>query len=43
MVGDDPEADGGAAALGCPVLLVDPLPVAERPGALSGVLDLLDR
>lgn len=43
MVGDNPEADGGAAALGCPLLLVDPLPVAERPGALSGVLDLLDR
>lgn len=43
MVGDDPTADTGAAALGCRVLLVDPLPVADRPGALRGVLDLLDR
>lgn len=43
MVGDDRVADGGAAALGCSVLLVDPLPVADRPGALRGVLDLLDR
>ncbi|BBB01675.1 putative hydrolase [Actinacidiphila reveromycinica] len=39
MVGDSPEADGGAAALGCRVLLVDPLPVADRPDALLAVLD----
>jgi len=39
MVGDNAGADGGAAALGCPVLLVDPLPAAERPGALLPVLD----
>ncbi|MEE4544918.1 HAD-IA family hydrolase [Streptomyces sp. V4-01] len=43
MVGDDRTADMGAAALGCPVLLVDHLPAEERPGALRGVLDLLDR
>jgi putative hydrolase of the HAD superfamily len=43
MVGDDRVADAGAAALGCPVFMVDPLPVAERPGALGDVLDLLDR
>lgn len=43
MVGDDRTADGGAAALGCPVLLVDHLPVAERPDALRGVLDLIGR
>jgi putative hydrolase of the HAD superfamily len=41
MVGDDAAADGGAAALGCPVLLVEHRPVAERPDALRGVLDLL--
>jgi putative hydrolase of the HAD superfamily len=43
MVGDDATADGGAAALGCPVLLVDHRPVTERPGALRGVLELLGR
>jgi HAD superfamily hydrolase (TIGR01509 family) len=42
MVGDDAGADGGAAALGCRVLLVDSRPVDQRPGALRGVLDLLD-
>ncbi|WP_225846710.1 HAD family hydrolase [Streptomyces sp. HPF1205] len=41
MVGDQAAADGGAAALGCRVLLVDPRPVAQRPDALRGVLDLL--
>jgi putative hydrolase of the HAD superfamily len=41
MVGDNREADGGAAALGCPVLLVDHLPAERRPGALRGVLDLV--
>jgi HAD superfamily hydrolase (TIGR01493 family) len=42
MVGDD-RVDAAAAALGCQVMMVDPLPVTERPGALRGVLDLLDR
>lgn len=41
MVNDSRRADGGAAALGCPVFLVDHLPVAARPDALLGVLDLL--
>jgi putative hydrolase of the HAD superfamily len=41
MVGDDRSADGGAAALGCPVHFVDHLPAAGRPDALRGVLDLL--
>lgn len=39
MVGDSPQMDGGAAALGCRTLLVDPVPVAERPDALLAVLD----
>lgn len=34
MVGDSPAADGGAAALGCRVHLVQPLPVDQRPDAL---------
>lgn len=42
MVGDDRRADGGAAALGCRVHFVDHLPVAERPGALRPVLDLVE-
>jgi len=41
MVGDNPHADGGAAALGCPFLEVEPLPVDERPDALLGVFGLL--
>lgn len=41
MVGDNAVADGGAAALGCPLFLVDHLPAAARPDALLGVLDLL--
>jgi HAD superfamily hydrolase (TIGR01493 family) len=41
MVGDDRVADVGAAALGCQVHLVDPLPVNRRPGALAEVLQLL--
>nr|WSX51253.1 HAD-IA family hydrolase [Streptomyces sp. NBC_00974] len=41
MVGDDRVADAGAAALGCPVLLVDHLPVDRRPGGLAPVLELL--
>jgi HAD superfamily hydrolase (TIGR01509 family) len=42
MVGDDARADGGAAALGCQVHLVDHLPVTERPDGLRPVLDLVD-
>jgi HAD superfamily hydrolase (TIGR01509 family) len=42
MVGDDRRADGGAAALGCQVHMVDPLPTAERPDGLRPVLDLVD-
>ncbi|MFJ5723904.1 HAD family hydrolase [Streptomyces sp. NPDC093149] len=34
MVGDDPHADGGAAALGCDVRFVRHLPVEERPDGL---------
>lgn len=34
MVGDSEENDGAAQALGCHFLLVDPLPVAQRPTAL---------
>ncbi|MFI8292384.1 HAD family hydrolase [Streptomyces sp. NPDC085614] len=41
MVGDDRVADGGAAALGCPVHFVDHLPADRRPDALGAVLDLL--
>lgn len=41
MVGDSPEADGGAAALGCPVRFVDPLPADRRPDALLPVLELV--
>jgi putative hydrolase of the HAD superfamily len=41
MVGDDRTADAGAAALGCPVHLVDHLPVDRRPDSLVPVLELL--
>ncbi|WP_145910358.1 HAD family hydrolase [Kitasatospora viridis] len=41
MVGDHLEADGGATALGCAFHQVPHLPVAERPAALSPLLDLL--
>ncbi|MFD0339934.1 HAD family hydrolase [Streptomyces sp. NPDC127117] len=34
MVGDDRDADGGAAALGCDVRFVRHLPVSERPDGL---------
>lgn len=34
MIGDNAEADGGAAAIGCAVEIVPPLPTAERPDAL---------
>lgn len=40
MVGDERHADGGAAALGCRVHFVDPLPVHERPDGLRPVLGL---
>jgi HAD superfamily hydrolase (TIGR01493 family) len=41
MVGDDRDADTGAATLGCPVHLVDHLPVNARPDSLTRVLDLI--
>lgn len=43
MVGDDRRADTGAAALGCPMHLVDPLPVSARPDSLAPVLDLIEK
>ena len=41
MVGDDARKDGGATALGCVFHHVAPIPVDERPDALSAVLGLL--
>ncbi|MGW3014239.1 HAD family hydrolase [Streptomyces sp. NPDC001219] len=41
MVGDDRTADGGATAVGCSFLPVDPLPVDRRPDGLRPVLDLV--
>ncbi|MCB5909160.1 HAD family hydrolase [Streptomyces pinistramenti] len=41
MVGDDRRADGGATALGCGYLPVDPLPAERRPEGLRPVLDLV--
>ncbi|MFB7331407.1 HAD family hydrolase [Streptomyces adustus] len=41
MVGDERRADGGAAALGCRVHFVDPLPVAERPDSLRPILGMV--
>ena len=38
MVGDSEENDGAARALGCDFILVDPLPVADRP---TGLIDAL--
>lgn len=38
MVGDSAENDGAARALGCGFILVDPLPVTQRP---TGLLDPL--
>lgn len=38
MVGDSDEADGGARALGCGFLLVDPLPTSERHDGLRDAL-----
>lgn len=42
MVGDDREADAGAAAVGCEVRFVDHLPVSRRPDGLRS-LGLVDR
>ncbi|MFF9864585.1 HAD family hydrolase [Streptomyces sp. NPDC013953] len=41
MVGDDRNADGGAARVGCAVHFVDHLPALARPAALRPVLGLL--
>ncbi|EHB56032.1 HAD-superfamily hydrolase, subfamily IA, variant 3 [Mycolicibacterium rhodesiae JS60] len=38
MVGDSEENDGAARTVGCDFILVDPLPVAERP---TGLIDAL--
>jgi HAD superfamily hydrolase (TIGR01509 family) len=38
MVGDSDEADGGARAIGCGFILVDPLPTAERRDGLRMAL-----
>jgi HAD superfamily hydrolase (TIGR01509 family) len=38
MVGDSPENDGGAAGIGCATAIVDPLPTADRPDALSRIV-----
>jgi HAD superfamily hydrolase (TIGR01509 family) len=38
MVGDSVEADGGARAVGCGFVLVDPLPTAERIDGLRTAL-----
>lgn len=38
MIGDSEEADGGAAALGCGFVLVDPLPTSERTDGLLRAL-----
>ncbi|MCV7298375.1 HAD-IA family hydrolase [Mycobacterium barrassiae] len=40
MVGDSDEADGGARAIGCGFVLVDPLPTAQRrDGLRSGLTE----
>jgi HAD superfamily hydrolase (TIGR01509 family) len=42
MIGDSEEADGGAAAVGCQVAIVDAVPTSERPDALlTAVADVL--
>jgi FMN phosphatase YigB (HAD superfamily) len=38
MVGDSDEADGGARALGCGFILVDPLPTVQRRDGLKTAL-----
>jgi putative hydrolase of the HAD superfamily len=39
MVGDAPQADGGAVQIGCGFHLVEHLPAHERPDALTPLLD----
>jgi HAD superfamily hydrolase (TIGR01509 family) len=41
MVGDSPENDGGAAAIGCATAIVDPLPTAQRPDGLRQIVSAL--
>ncbi|TDV47779.1 HAD family hydrolase [Actinophytocola oryzae] len=43
MVGDSPEADGGAASAGAAVTIVEPLPTARRPDALRHSVSALLR
>jgi len=38
MVGDSDEADGGARAVGCGFILVDPLPTSQRTDGLRSAL-----
>jgi HAD superfamily hydrolase (TIGR01509 family) len=38
MIGDSDEADGGARAIGCGFVLVDPLPTAQRRDGLRSAL-----
>ena len=38
MVGDSDEADGGARAIGCGFILVDPLPTTQRHDGLRNAL-----
>jgi HAD superfamily hydrolase (TIGR01509 family) len=38
MVGDSDEADGGARAIGCGFILVDPLPTSQRTDGLASAL-----
>ena len=38
MVGDSDEADGGASAVGCGFILVDPLPTSQRTDGLARAL-----
>ncbi|MGB3443292.1 MAG: HAD-IA family hydrolase [Actinophytocola sp.] len=38
MVGDSPEADGGASAIGCRSVFVDPVHTASRPSALRAAM-----
>lgn len=39
MVGDNPEADGGATAIGCSFQLVEHAPIAARPRALLAAVE----
>ena len=38
MVGDSDEADGGARAIGCGFILVDPLPTSQRTDGMTSAL-----